>query len=49
MTIGFIKGLIALISIGVIIVTSWVMGTRMRRRIRRTLGIEVKNEMELTL
>jgi len=46
--IGFIQGVIALITIAVITVTSWILGMRMRRRIRRSLGIGVNNEMELT-
>jgi hypothetical protein len=46
--IGSIKTLIALIVITVTTITSWILGVRMRRRIKRTLGIEAKNEMELT-
>lgn len=46
--IGSIKTLIALIVIAVTTITSWILGVRMRRRIKRTLGIEAKNEMELT-
>ena len=45
---GSIKTLIALIVIAVTAITSWMLGVRMRRRIKKTLGIEVKNEMELT-
>ena len=45
---GFIDGVIALITIGVITATSWILGVRMRRRLRRSLGIEANNEMELT-
>ena len=48
MTIGFVKSVIAVITVVVITVTSWILGAQMRRRIKRTLGIEVKNEMELT-
>ena len=48
MTSGFIQGVIALTTIAVITVTSWILGMRMRRRIRRSLGIGVNNEMELT-
>ena len=47
-TIGSIKGIVALVVIAVTAITSWILGVRMRRRIKRTLGIEVKNEMELT-
>ena len=43
-----IKILIALAAIVVATVTSWILGVRMRRRIKRALGVEVKNEMELT-
>lgn len=46
--IGSIKTLIALIVIAVTTITSWILGVRMRRRIKRTLGIEATNEMELT-
>ena len=46
--VGSIKTLIALIVIGVTTITSWILGVRMRRRIKRTLGIEATNEMELT-
>ena len=46
--VGSIKTLIALIVIAVTTITSWILGVRMRRRIKRTLGIEAKNEMELT-
>ena len=46
--IGSIKTLIALIVIAVTTITSWILGVRMRRRIKSTLGIEAKNEMELT-
>ena len=46
--VGSIKTLIALIVIAVTTITSWILGVRMRRRIKRTLGIEATNEMELT-
>ena len=45
---GSIKGIIALITIVVTVITSWILGVRMRRRIRKALGVEVRNEMELT-
>ena len=40
--------LIALIAILVSAVTSWVLGVRMRRRIKQTLGVDVKSDLELT-
>lgn len=46
--IGSIKALYVLIVIGVTALTSWVLGVRMRRRLKRTLGIDAKNEMGLT-
>jgi hypothetical protein len=42
------KSLVLLIVIAVTAVTSWILGVRMRRRIKKALGIDVKNEMELT-
>jgi hypothetical protein len=42
------KILIGLAVIVVATITSWILGVRMRRRIKRALGVEVKNEMELT-
>jgi len=47
-TIGSIKGVVALVVIAVTTITSWILGVRMRRRIKRTLGIKASNEMELT-
>jgi hypothetical protein len=29
-------------------ISAWILGVRMRRRIRRTLGTSVQNEVELT-
>ena len=46
--VGSIKTLIALIVIAVTMITSWRLGVRMRDRIKKTLGIQVTNEMELT-
>ena len=43
-----LNGLIALIVILVTSVSAWILGIRMRRRIKRALGREVNNEMELT-
>ena len=45
---GAIYTLIALIAILVSAVTSWVLGVRMRRRIKQTLGVDVKSDLELT-
>lgn len=47
-TLGSIQALIAVIVIAVTTITSWIVGVRMRRRIKKTLGIQVTNEMELT-
>ncbi len=46
--IGSIKAVVALVVIAVTAITSWILGVRMRRRIKRTLGIRPTNEMELT-
>jgi len=46
--LGAIKTLITLIVIFVSAVTSWVLGVRMRRRIKQTLGVDVKSDLELT-
>ena len=46
--IGSIKGIIALIMIAVTAITSWILKVRMRRRIKSSLGVDVRNEMELT-
>jgi hypothetical protein len=42
------RGLILLIIIPVTSITSWILGVPTRRRIKRTLGIEVQSESELT-
>jgi hypothetical protein len=47
-TLGSIKTLIALIVIAVTTITAWMLGVRKRRRIKKMLGIQVTNEMELT-
>jgi len=47
-SIGSIKVVAGLIVIAVTTITSWILGVRMRRRIKRTLGITPTNEMELT-
>jgi len=46
--IGSIKTVAALVVIVVTAITSWILGVRMRRRIKRSLGITPTNEMELT-
>ena len=46
--IGSIKTLATLILIAVTTIASWILGVRMRWRIKKTLGIEVTNEMQLT-
>jgi hypothetical protein len=45
---GHIWDIVGLAIIAAITVTSWILGMRMRRRIKKSLGIEVSNEMELT-
>jgi hypothetical protein len=47
-TLGSIKVVGGLVVIAVTTITSWILGVRMRRRIKRTLGITPTNEMELT-
>jgi hypothetical protein len=47
-TLGSIKVVGGLVVIVVTTITSWILGVRMRRRIKRTLGIMPTNEMELT-
>ena len=42
------KGLIALTAILVTSLWAWILGIRMRRRIRRALGRDVENESQLT-
>jgi hypothetical protein len=42
------KAIVGLLVIALTAITSWVLGVRMRRRIKKTLGTEVRNEMELT-
>ena len=43
-----VKTVILLVTMVVAAITTWIMGVRMRRRIRKALGIQVTNEMELT-
>ena len=41
--------LLAIVAISVFtLVSTWILGIRMRNRIKRTLGTEAKNETELT-
>jgi hypothetical protein len=47
-TIGSIKVVAGLVVIVVSTITSWILGVRMRQRIKKTLGITPTNEMELT-
>lgn len=42
------KGIIALVILLITSVGSWILGIRMRRRIKRALGRDVANEAELT-
>ena len=42
------KGLLGLTIILVTAISTWILGVRMRRRIRKALGRSVNNEMELT-
>ena len=41
------KALIGLLVIAFTSISAWVLGIRMRRRIRRALGINVESESEL--
>jgi hypothetical protein len=43
-----IEAVIVLVMMAVAAITSWILGARMRRRIKESLGIEVSNEMQLT-
>jgi len=47
-TIGSVKVVAGLVVIAVTTIASWILGVRMRRRIKRALGITPGNEMELT-
>ncbi len=42
------KAIVGLVVIAVTTISAWMLGMRMRRRIRRVLGINVENESELT-
>jgi hypothetical protein len=42
------RGLIGLTIVLVTAISTWILGVRMRRRIRKALGRSVNNEMELT-
>lgn len=43
-----IKTFIVLATMVVSAITTWILGVRMRRRIKNILGVQVTNEMELT-
>jgi hypothetical protein len=47
-SIKAIEAIIALITTVVTLITSWILGVRMRRRIRKAFGVEASNETELT-
>jgi len=47
-TIGSVKVVAGLVVIAVTTIASWILGVRMRRRIKTALGITPRNEMELT-
>ncbi len=42
------KAIVGLVVIAFTAISAWILGMRMRRRIRRALGINVENESELT-
>lgn len=42
------KAIVGLVVIPFMVISAWVLGMRMRRRIRRVLGIDVESESELT-
>ena len=46
--VGLIKLVVALVIVAVTVITSWILGVRMRSRIKRAIGTEVDNETELT-
>ncbi len=43
-----VNGIVALVTIVVSNLSAWILGLRMRGRIGRALGKDVKSEMELT-
>jgi hypothetical protein len=42
------KAIVGLVVIAFTAISAWILGIRMRRRIRRALGINVESESELT-
>jgi hypothetical protein len=46
--VGFVKLIISIVVIIFTLITSWILGLRMRQRIRRTLEVNVDGEVELT-
>lgn len=42
------NAIVGLVVIAFTAMSAWILGMRMRRRIRRALGINVENESELT-
>lgn len=45
---SWLRVLYTLTVILVVAISTWILGIRMRRRIKRALGTDVQNEMELT-
>ena len=45
---SWLRVLYTLTVILVVVISTWILGIRMRRRIKRALGTDVQNEMELT-
>jgi hypothetical protein len=46
--VGFVKLIISTVVIIFTLITSWILGLRMRQRIWRSLGVNVDSEAELT-
>ena len=42
------KAIVSLVVIAFTVISSWILGMRMRHRIKRALEIHVENELELT-
>jgi hypothetical protein len=45
---SWLRVLFTLIVILVMAISTWILGIRMRRRIKRALGADVQNDVELT-
>jgi hypothetical protein len=45
---SWLRVLFTLVAMLITAISTWILGLRMHRRIRRALGRDVKNEMELT-